>query len=165
MQLIERAAAADPNGTSVLFLTPCHATPFYSHLHRSIPMRFLDCSPPQHAAATAALNKQEQAWLRLPPACAASSDDGSSGNRSSGVTTMQLSQRQCFERDPAAYVDAVLQLNAPVRPRLLVGYGPVMARLAAQLGRWGYALHRSLPNCWVQTDEDSPCELQVWVLQ
>lgn len=31
---------------SVLFLTPCHTTPFYSHIHRLIPMRFFDCSPP-----------------------------------------------------------------------------------------------------------------------
>jgi hypothetical protein len=31
---------------SVLFLTPCHATPFYSHMHVNIPMDFFDCSPP-----------------------------------------------------------------------------------------------------------------------
>ncbi|XP_050208020.1 mannosyltransferase APTG1 [Mercurialis annua] len=30
---------------SILFLTPCHATPYYSTLHFNIPMRFLDCSP------------------------------------------------------------------------------------------------------------------------
>jgi phosphatidylinositol glycan class B len=29
----------------VLFLMPCHATPYYSSLHANIPMRFLDCSP------------------------------------------------------------------------------------------------------------------------
>lgn len=29
----------------VLFLMPCHATPYYSSLHTNIPMRFLDCSP------------------------------------------------------------------------------------------------------------------------
>ena len=28
---------------SILFLTPCHATPYYSTLHRNIPMHFLDC--------------------------------------------------------------------------------------------------------------------------
>eukprot|EP00941_MAST-03F_sp_MAST-3F-sp1_P001913 g1913.t1 len=31
---------------SVHFLTPCHATPFYSQIHVNIPMRLLDCSPP-----------------------------------------------------------------------------------------------------------------------
>ncbi|KAL7224569.1 hypothetical protein ACSBR1_025938 [Camellia fascicularis] len=30
---------------SILFLTPCHATPYYSTLHRNLPMHFLDCSP------------------------------------------------------------------------------------------------------------------------
>ncbi|KAF4383844.1 hypothetical protein G4B88_016277 [Cannabis sativa] len=30
---------------SILFLMPCHATPYYSTLHRNIPMRFLDCTP------------------------------------------------------------------------------------------------------------------------
>ncbi|KAI8017592.1 GPI mannosyltransferase 3 [Camellia lanceoleosa] len=30
---------------SILFLTPCHATPYYSTLHRNLPMRFVDCSP------------------------------------------------------------------------------------------------------------------------
>ena len=30
----------------VLFLMPCHSTPYYSHLHHNIPMRFLTCEPP-----------------------------------------------------------------------------------------------------------------------
>ncbi|KAL8556966.1 hypothetical protein ACS0TY_004442 [Phlomoides rotata] len=30
---------------SILFLTPCHATPYYSTLHYNLPMRFLDCTP------------------------------------------------------------------------------------------------------------------------
>lgn len=30
---------------SVMFLMPCHSTPFYSFLHVNVPMRFLDCSP------------------------------------------------------------------------------------------------------------------------
>ena len=35
-----------PMEDSVLFLTPCHSTPYYSYVHRPIRMRFLDCSPP-----------------------------------------------------------------------------------------------------------------------
>ncbi|MED6133352.1 Mannosyltransferase aptg1 [Stylosanthes scabra] len=30
---------------NILFLTPCHATPYYSLLHHDLPMRFLDCTP------------------------------------------------------------------------------------------------------------------------
>ncbi|XP_037803489.1 GPI mannosyltransferase 3-like [Penaeus monodon] len=29
----------------VLFLMPCHSTPYYGHLHRNISMRFLTCEP------------------------------------------------------------------------------------------------------------------------
>ncbi|XP_004309941.1 PREDICTED: GPI mannosyltransferase 3 isoform X1 [Fragaria vesca subsp. vesca] len=31
--------------TDILFLMPCHATPYYSTVHRNLPMRFLDCTP------------------------------------------------------------------------------------------------------------------------
>ncbi|KAG1361552.1 GPI mannosyltransferase 3 [Cocos nucifera] len=30
---------------SILFLMPCHSTPYYSTLHHNLPMRFLDCTP------------------------------------------------------------------------------------------------------------------------
>ncbi|CAN8299895.1 unnamed protein product [Cochlearia groenlandica] len=30
---------------SILFLMPCHSTPYYATLHSNIPMRFLDCTP------------------------------------------------------------------------------------------------------------------------
>ncbi|XJO72856.1 hypothetical protein BDV3_003923 [Batrachochytrium dendrobatidis] len=32
--------------SDILFLMPCHSTPFYSYLHRNIPMRFITCEPP-----------------------------------------------------------------------------------------------------------------------
>ncbi|KAI4344357.1 hypothetical protein L6164_011591 [Bauhinia variegata] len=37
--------ALDAKVKSILFLTPCHATPYYSMLHYNLPMQFLDCSP------------------------------------------------------------------------------------------------------------------------
>lgn len=38
---------SEPSRASVHFLTPCHATPYYSYLHTPLPprLRFLDCSP------------------------------------------------------------------------------------------------------------------------
>lgn len=50
------AEAQHSPGDSLLFLTPCHATPLYSHLHRPLAARFLDCSPPGWAPAVACLN-------------------------------------------------------------------------------------------------------------
>uniref|UniRef100_A0A0C9R2P7 Mannosyltransferase n=1 Tax=Fopius arisanus TaxID=64838 RepID=A0A0C9R2P7_9HYME len=32
-------------GVDVMFLTPCHALPLYSHLHRNVTTRFLGCEP------------------------------------------------------------------------------------------------------------------------
>ncbi|KAL5481366.1 hypothetical protein EMCRGX_G021505 [Ephydatia muelleri] len=32
--------------SSVMFLMPCHSTPFYSHIHQNITMQFLECNPP-----------------------------------------------------------------------------------------------------------------------
>jgi hypothetical protein len=37
--------AHDGRVKSVLFLMPCHSTPYYSTLHYNVPMRFLDCTP------------------------------------------------------------------------------------------------------------------------
>ncbi|CAN0840275.1 Mannosyltransferase APTG1 [Linum grandiflorum] len=31
--------------SSILFLMPCHASPYYSSLHYNVPMRILDCTP------------------------------------------------------------------------------------------------------------------------
>jgi GPI mannosyltransferase 3 len=30
---------------SILFLTPCHSTPYYSYRHKNVSMRFLTCEP------------------------------------------------------------------------------------------------------------------------
>ena len=66
------------------------------------------------------------------------------------------SQTLCPPLAPPSPMPACLQLNF-VRTRL-------MGQLAGPLTRWGYRLHTSLPNCWLQTDDDSPCELQLWSL-
>lgn len=44
MNYLSKEASAE-KVESILFLMPCHATPYYSTLHRNLPMRFLDCSP------------------------------------------------------------------------------------------------------------------------
>ncbi|XP_018020158.1 GPI mannosyltransferase 3 isoform X2 [Hyalella azteca] len=40
-----RALLGSATAPLVLFLTPCHATPLYSHLHIHVPVRFLTCEP------------------------------------------------------------------------------------------------------------------------
>ncbi|KAI9500144.1 Alg9-like mannosyltransferase family-domain-containing protein [Coemansia spiralis] len=46
-----RQGAQAGNVTGIGFLMPCHSTPFYSHLHRDIPMWFLSCEPPTERSA------------------------------------------------------------------------------------------------------------------
>lgn len=36
---------ATGNHPKYLFLMPCHSTPFYSHIHANVTMRFLTCEP------------------------------------------------------------------------------------------------------------------------
>lgn len=49
MITVERIAREyrDPDGhpAKFLFLMPCHSTPFYSHVHQNVSMRFLTCEP------------------------------------------------------------------------------------------------------------------------
>lgn len=35
---------------SAFFLMPCHSTPYYSYLHRNVPLEFLSCTPPVNTA-------------------------------------------------------------------------------------------------------------------
>ena len=50
-----------PENSSIFFLTPCHWSPFYSHLHRRIRLGFLDCSP-RTSNVLLPPNWMERAW-------------------------------------------------------------------------------------------------------
>ncbi|OLY84156.1 GPI mannosyltransferase 3 [Smittium mucronatum] len=43
-----RKNTANGKVTDIGFLMPCHSTPFYSHIHKPVPMWFLTCDPPQN---------------------------------------------------------------------------------------------------------------------
>jgi len=45
VRIINHLSTTADNESSVLFIMPCHSTPYYSYLHRNIPMRFLTCHP------------------------------------------------------------------------------------------------------------------------
>ncbi|KAJ2413506.1 glycosylphosphatidylinositol anchor biosynthesis [Coemansia sp. IMI 209128] len=48
-----RAEAQSGHVEDIGFLMPCHSTPYYSHLHRPVPMWFLSCEPPLEKSALA----------------------------------------------------------------------------------------------------------------
>lgn len=147
LNIIRRSALKRPE-LSVLFFTPCHATPYYTHIHAPVRMRFLDCSPPGWAPAAAQLNSAQLASLNLPVACP--------------TTEQPVSQRQCFEHHPEAYLGGLLTLNADHAPTTLVGYGSMMDRLAPILHSHQYKRSQSWINCVAQTDPDTECRLELW---
>eukprot|EP00911_Craspedida_sp_UC1_P002894 UC1_evm7s2112 len=65
----EIASAQDDAGAGaevggILFLTQCHATPFYSHIHVNISAAFLECPPPGYGRDEAAVFfDNPAAWL------------------------------------------------------------------------------------------------------
>ncbi|GAB4815394.1 hypothetical protein N2152v2_002440 [Parachlorella kessleri] len=140
-----------PSNTSALFLTQCHATPWYSHVHAPIPMRFMDCSAPacQHDMAV------------------------STGSVAVAVVTPCLTQQDLFKRAPAGFLQEVFSQNSRL-PSAIVAYDdqrlptsgcqPAVA-VHGVLVRAGYAVHKRISNCWWQTDGDTPCSIMMYVLQ
>ncbi|XP_076673057.1 phosphatidylinositol glycan anchor biosynthesis class B [Andrena cerasifolii] len=45
MNILRKELADSDNTANLLFLTPCHATPLYSHLHNNVPIKILTCEP------------------------------------------------------------------------------------------------------------------------
>ncbi|RUS70394.1 hypothetical protein EGW08_021838 [Elysia chlorotica] len=45
------AAESSPQKTDILFLMPCHSTPYYSYIHANVSMRFLTCEPQSVASS------------------------------------------------------------------------------------------------------------------
>ncbi len=66
---VEWLAASAPRDASVLFLMPCHSTPFRSHLHgrEDLRLRFLTCEPPlsnDQEDEAEHFYRDPDAWLR-----------------------------------------------------------------------------------------------------
>ena len=66
-----RAGAEAGSVRDVLFLTPCHVIPLYSHMHWDVAMHFLDCSPQLSSVTdsqTEAYRNEEEVYASDPPA-------------------------------------------------------------------------------------------------
>nr|XP_031833263.1 GPI mannosyltransferase 3 [Nomia melanderi] len=51
MNTLRKEITDTHNEMNILFLTPCHATPLYSHLHVNVPIKILTCEPNFHNSA------------------------------------------------------------------------------------------------------------------
>ncbi|CAD7082375.1 unnamed protein product [Hermetia illucens] len=54
----------DNNPARLLFLMPCHSTPFYSHIHQNITMYFVECDP-HNDKDYQIFNNDPERWLRM----------------------------------------------------------------------------------------------------
>lgn len=127
---------------STVLLTPCHAMPLYSHLHSHIPMRFLDCSPDTYRQAVHSMNVEDRKWVDL-----------------TGICPKASSERECFAQQPAVFLEHVLH---GTRPGLIVAYSAQLQDLEHVLLTQGYRKQKEIWNCWIQTDDDTPCMLEIW---
>jgi len=155
----------------VLFLTPCHSTPYYSSLHRMIGMRFLDCSPAgttnwwrqliyivfnlctlctrvEFRDNVYEINGQERKWLPFPK-------DG---------TVSGLSEREYFEKNPPDTLSSMLNRTTSL-PDLIVSFSTTSREIEPLLHKNSYTMHKRLSNCLLTFEEDSECIMDIWVLR
>lgn len=58
--------AREPKLQSLLLLMPCHSTPLYSHLHRNVSVKSLDCEPPLWAPPGADVQDEADVFYSAP---------------------------------------------------------------------------------------------------
>lgn len=143
-RLRHKAEALDRTHLRILFLLPCHATPYWFGMHGvNASMRFPDCSPEPYRQQVAIANEETLRWLPWPH----------------HVCPPDLSERACLELRPHDVLAAVVLQG---RPTHIVLFQPLENRLATQLQQLGYRKERSLWNCLFQVDDDYACRLSIW---
>ncbi|DBA74157.1 TPA: hypothetical protein ACH3X1_010956 [Trebouxia sp. C0004] len=142
MRYLAEEAKLQPS-MHVLFLTPCHATPYYSHVHYNITMDFLDCSPPGWSQATQCLND---------PGCALS--------QIGGDTTADTNEWSKFKAAPLHFLierwETVDECDTPTH---LVMFSDLVPALSRYVGGHGFSLHKTFFNCHFEVDAGS----SIWV--
>jgi phosphatidylinositol glycan class B len=120
-----RLAGTD-GSMSVLFLTPCHATPYYASVHSpSIRMRFFDCSPAQYRDRVYSQNKDERSWLTLEH------------------IPLGMSEREYFEANPRRALEDALTSS---RPDVIVSFENTAGALM-DAAKQNYTLRSTHFNC------------------
>ncbi|CAD7700766.1 unnamed protein product [Ostreobium quekettii] len=84
---------------SVVFILPCHYTPLYSHIHRDIPVRFPDCSPPGLQSAVELQNQRTPQNEALVPRFSAAQSTGDT------LQSGGLSESDRAMKDPQRFVE------------------------------------------------------------
>ena len=119
----------------VLFATPCHQTPFYSHIHREIRMTFLDCSPDRAPGEddSAKFTADPHAWLE-----------------------------QKYGATPSANDAHACAVAAALAPSRLVLFDADARRASAWLANWNFTLEADFHHAHVEVDRELQRRLLVY---
>lgn len=128
---------------TIVFLTPCHATPYYSSLHAHKYMRFMDCSPPEFREQVYQANARDMEWMRIP-----------------GYDPHVSSERQYFEANPVKVVSSILS-QGTTKPEIFVMFASTGQRIQPLLG--DYTLYSRHHNCLLTFEENTDCLVDVYV--
>ena len=126
----------------VLFLTPCHATPYYSFLHSHPSMRFFDCSPREFRDQVYMANQADMEWIRIP-----------------GHEADIYSEREYFENNPARVLASIL--TNVTKPHIIVSFASTSQKIHPLLEDHGYSLHTRHKNCVLSFEENTECIIDV----
>ena len=169
MSTIRRIYDTEVTNLRVLFLTPCHATPYYSSIHAPITMRFFDCSPrgtptdptssshPFHISYSYLfslveyreqvhlLNAGERKWIPVQHA-------------------ITLSEREYFESNPPQVLSEIIHDTQDL-PHLIISFRSTSMEIAPVANNNSYSMSQTLHNCFVSFEDNTDCLLDVWTLK
>ena len=144
MDVLASEAHSSPDDMSVLFLMPCHSTPYYSHVHQAIPMAFLDCSPPGFGGPVGVLN-----------GCSGEKLEQSPGLPTPLSCSPFLTRSSEFLDSPEAFVRGLLSsLPTSVLPSHIAMFDGVQPMLQKVLGEYGYRQATQLFHSHVAVDQN-----------
>ena len=119
----------------VLFATPCHQTPYYSHVHREIAMHYLECAP---------------------------RDDGSIDASDRFGLDPDAYLSETYGASPRAHDAHACAIASALAPSHVVVFDGDAERASAWLARWNFTLQTSFHHAHVAVDRDIQRRLNVY---
>lgn len=121
----------------VLFATPCHQTPFYSHVHREVAMSYLECEPRDD-------------------------DDASIDASERFGVDPDAYLSETYGTSPYAHAEHSCAIASALAPSHVVVFDGDASRAAPWLARWNFTLQASFHHAHVAVDRDIQRRLHVY---
>ncbi|RKP23280.1 Alg9-like mannosyltransferase family-domain-containing protein [Syncephalis pseudoplumigaleata] len=121
------------------YLMPCHSTPFWSRLHRRIPMWFITCEPPTSASAMAEYKSEQDVFYADPAAFL--------------NARLQTLDAQSLPREPASTAELDRMAERRWWPSHLLLFDALLPAVNETLGAHGYHECSRFFNSFFHDDE------------